>query len=27
MSIPIRAGVLLGILVTIWTFVMGFTGW
>jgi len=27
MSIPIRAGVLLGVLCTIWTFVMGFTGW
>ena len=27
MSIPIRAGILLGVLCTIWTFVMGFTGW
>jgi hypothetical protein len=27
MSIPIRAGVLLGVLCVIWTFVMGFTGW
>ena len=27
MSVPIRAGVLLGILCTIWTFVMGVTGW
>ena len=27
MSIPIRAGVLLGVLCVCWTFVMGFTGW
>ena len=27
MSIPIRAGVLLGVLCVFWTFVMGFTGW
>ena len=27
MNIPIRAGVLLGVLCVIWTFVMGFTGW
>jgi hypothetical protein len=27
MSIPIRAGVLLGVLCVVWTFVMGFTGW
>lgn len=27
MSIPIRAGVLLGVLCVAWTFVMGFTGW
>jgi hypothetical protein len=27
MSTPIRAGVLLGVLVTIWQFVIGFTGW
>jgi hypothetical protein len=27
MSTPIRAGILLGILVTIWQFVMGVTGW
>ena len=27
MNIPIRAGVLLGVLCAIWTFVMGFTGW
>ncbi len=27
MSIPTRAGVLLGVLCVIWTFVMGFTGW
>jgi Protein of unknown function (DUF4199) len=27
MTIPIRAGVLLGVLCVIWTFVMGFTGW
>jgi len=27
MAIAIRAGVLLGVLVTIWQFVMGFTGW
>ncbi len=27
MSIPTRAGVLLGVLGVIWTFVMGFTGW
>ena len=27
MSIPIRAGVLLGVLCACWTFVMGFTGW
>ena len=27
MSVPIRAGVLLGVLCVIWTFVMGFTGW
>jgi hypothetical protein len=27
MSIPIRAGVLLGVLCVIWTFVLGFTGW
>ena len=27
MSVPIRAGVLLGVLCVMWTFVMGFTGW
>jgi hypothetical protein len=27
MTIPIRAGVLLGVLCVIWMFVMGFTGW
>ncbi len=27
MTIPTRAGVLLGVLCVIWTFVMGFTGW
>lgn len=27
MSIPIRAGALLGVLCVIWMFVMGFTGW
>ena len=27
MTMPIRAGVLLGVLCVIWTFVMGFTGW
>ncbi len=27
MSTTVRAGVLLGALVTVWTFVMGFTGW
>jgi Zn-dependent membrane protease YugP len=27
MSIPIRAGVVLGVLCVVWTFVMGFTGW
>jgi len=27
MTIPIRAGVLLGLLCVIWTFVMGFTAW
>ena len=27
MTIPIRSGVLLGVLCVIWTFVMGFTGW
>ncbi|MCU0251897.1 MAG: DUF4199 domain-containing protein [Vicinamibacterales bacterium] len=27
MSIPIRAGVLLGVLCVVWTFVMGFSGW
>ena len=27
MSVPIRAGVLLGVLCVIWTFVMGFSGW
>ena len=27
MSTPVRAGVLLGVLCVIWTFVMGFTGW
>ena len=27
MNIPTRAGVLLGVLCVIWTFVMGFTGW
>ena len=27
MTVPIRAGVLLGALCVIWTFVMGFTGW
>jgi len=27
MSIPIRAGVLLGVLCVFWTFVMGLTGW
>ena len=27
MGTPIRAGVLLGVLVTIWQFVIGFTGW
>ncbi len=27
MTIPIRAGVLLGVLCVLWTFVMGFTGW
>jgi hypothetical protein len=27
MNIPIRAGVLLGVLCVLWTFVMGFTGW
>jgi len=27
MNIPIRAGVLLGALCVVWTFVMGFTGW
>lgn len=27
MSVPIRAGILLGVLCVIWTFVMGFTGW
>jgi len=27
MTIPIRAGILLGVLCVIWTFVMGFTGW
>jgi hypothetical protein len=27
MGIPIRAGVVLGILCVIWTFAMGFTGW
>ena len=27
MNIPIRAGVLLGVLCVVWTFVMGFTGW
>lgn len=25
--VPLRAGVLLGVLVALWTFVMGFTGW
>jgi hypothetical protein len=27
MNVPIRAGVLLGVLCVAWTFVMGFTGW
>jgi hypothetical protein len=27
MSVPIRAGILLGVLCVVWTFVMGFTGW
>lgn len=27
MNVPIRAGVLLGVLCAAWTFVMGFTGW
>ena len=27
MSVPIRAGILLGVLCVFWTFVMGFTGW
>ena len=27
MNVPIRAGILLGVLCVIWTFVMGFTGW
>lgn len=27
MAVPIRAGLLLGVLVVFWTFVMGFTGW
>jgi hypothetical protein len=27
MSVPVRAGLLLGVLVVCWTFVMGFTGW
>jgi hypothetical protein len=27
MNIPIRAGILLGVLCVIWTFVMGLTGW
>ena len=27
MSVTIRIGMLLGVLVTIWTYVMGFTGW
>lgn len=27
MNIPIRAGVVLGVLCVVWTFVMGFTGW
>ena len=27
MNVPIRAGVLLGVLCVLWTFVMGFTGW
>jgi hypothetical protein len=27
MSTPIRAGVFLGVLVAVWQFVMGFTGW
>ena len=25
--VPLRAGVLLGVLVALWTFIMGFTGW
>lgn len=27
MNVPIRAGILLGVLCVAWTFVMGFTGW
>ena len=27
MNVPIRAGILLGVLCVVWTFVMGFTGW
>jgi len=27
MNVPIRAGILLGVLCVLWTFVMGFTGW
>lgn len=27
MSSPIKAGIILGILVTIWTYICGFTGW
>ena len=27
MSVPVRAGILLGVLCVMWTFVMGFTGW
>jgi hypothetical protein len=27
MSTPVRAGILLGVLVVIWTLVMGYTGW